>query len=230
MVGLLVILLAFVAVTFYLITKDSRNEQEWIRLATDLQVQSQQLAKSAGDAVNGNGLAFFELGDARSAIAGSMVALNEGNAVKSLPPLPDALSKSLSDLDKSWGRMSVNATNILERENLVLELATASTEFLNIIPEIQSLTESALRDLTRGGTSNQQIFAASRQLILSERILRNLEGMLQGGADALAAAARQPNPWCYPRAKCKRGQSRAKSAADLRGRTTKPRHITQLIE
>ena len=41
MVGLLVLLLAFVAVTFYLITKDSRNEQEWIRLATDLQVQSQ---------------------------------------------------------------------------------------------------------------------------------------------------------------------------------------------
>ena len=41
MVVLLVILLVFVAVTFYLLTKASRNEQEWLRHATDLQVQSQ---------------------------------------------------------------------------------------------------------------------------------------------------------------------------------------------
>ena len=40
MVGFLVLLLAFVAVTFFLITKQSRNEQVWIRLSTDLQVHS----------------------------------------------------------------------------------------------------------------------------------------------------------------------------------------------
>ncbi len=77
-VGLLVMLLAFVAVTFYLITNDSRNEQEWIRLATDLQVQSQQLTKSASEAVEGNSQAFFELGDSSGAIAGSMAALKNG--------------------------------------------------------------------------------------------------------------------------------------------------------
>jgi hypothetical protein len=34
MVGFRVILLAFVAVTFFLLTRDGRNEQEWIRLVT----------------------------------------------------------------------------------------------------------------------------------------------------------------------------------------------------
>ena len=63
LVGLLVILLVFVAITFYLITKDSRNEQEWIRLLIDLQVQSQQLSKSASEAVEGSSSAFLELGD-----------------------------------------------------------------------------------------------------------------------------------------------------------------------
>jgi len=53
LLSLLVILLVFVVITFYLITKDSRSEQEWVRLSTDLQVQSQQLAKSASEAMEG---------------------------------------------------------------------------------------------------------------------------------------------------------------------------------
>ncbi len=54
MVGFLVLLLAFVAVTFFLLTRESRIEQEWIRLSSELQVNSQQLAKSATEAVDGN--------------------------------------------------------------------------------------------------------------------------------------------------------------------------------
>jgi len=188
LVGLLVILLAFVAVTFYLIIKQSRNEQEWIRLATDLQVQSQQLAKSASEAVEGGSNAFLELGDSRGAIAGAMEILKNGNAVKSVPKLPGAMSRNLGQLDKSWSRMSANATNILEREALVLKLAAASTEFVSVIPEIQSLTDSAVRDLTRSGASNQQLFVAGRQLVLSDRILRHLKDMLRGGSGAVAAA------------------------------------------
>jgi len=188
MVGLLVILLVFVAVTFYLITKESRNEQEWLRLTTDLQVQSQQLAKSASEAVEGSGDAFLELGDSRGAIAGAMLALKNGNAVKSVPKLPSAMSRNLGQLDKSWARMGANATNILEREALVLKLASASSEFINVIPEIQSLTDSAVRDLTKSGASNQQLFVAGRQLVLSDRILRHLKDMLRGGSGAVTAA------------------------------------------
>jgi twitching motility protein PilJ len=188
MVGLLVILFMFVAVTFYLITKESRNEQEWIRLSTDLQVQSQQLAKSASEAVEGSKGAFFELGDSRAAISTAVASLKNGNDAVSLPPLPDSKSGSLDELSNTWGRMSANATNILEREALVLELASASSEFIKVIPEIQTLTDSAVRDLTQSGATNQQIFVAGRQLVLSDRILRHLKDMLRGGSGAVPAA------------------------------------------
>ena len=77
MVGFLVLLLTFVAVTFFLITKESRNEQQWIRLSTDLQVHSQQLAKSAAEAVEGNSTAFVQLGDSAGIIkdAGKPMAI-----------------------------------------------------------------------------------------------------------------------------------------------------------
>ena len=67
----LVISLIFVAVTFYKLAQDARHEQEWISHATDVQVTSQQLAKSAGEAASGNLDAFLELGNSRSTIAAS---------------------------------------------------------------------------------------------------------------------------------------------------------------
>ena len=118
LVGLLVVLLVFVAITFYLITKDSHNEQEWIRLLIDLQVQSQQLSKSASEAVEGSSSTFLELVDSIEIISIAMTSLKEGNADKSLPSLPDPLSAPLIELNKTWSRMSKNAANILEQEIL----------------------------------------------------------------------------------------------------------------
>ena len=188
LVGLLVILLVFVAVTFYLITKDSKNEQEWVRLSTDLQVQSQQLAKSASEAVEGTSSAFLDLSDSRSLISSAISSLRNGNSGKSMPSLPTSLSAPLGELNKTWNRMSTNAAKILESEALVQELALASSEIMQAIPQIQTLTDNAVRDLTRGGAPSQQVFVAGRQLVLSDRMLRHLKEMLRGGNGSIEAA------------------------------------------
>jgi len=187
-VGLLVILLVFVAVTFYLITYDSRNEQEWVRLSTDLQVQSQQLAKSASAAVEGSSNAFSDLSDSKNMISSAITSLKNGNSGMSLPSLPRSMSSRLGELNKTWSRMRTNADKILEREALVQELAQASSEFMNAIPQIQTLTDNAVRDLTRGGAPSQQVFVAGRQLVLSDRMLRHLKEILRGGSGSVEAA------------------------------------------
>jgi len=188
MVGFLVLLLAFVAVTFYLITKQSRNEQEWIKLATDLQVHSQQLAKSSAEAVEGNNSAFVQLGNSAGIISEAVDDLKYGDSRSSLPPLPQAMSETLPELDRNWARMDSNANSILDRKSLVLELAAASTSFIQVIPKIQELTDQAVRELTKSNAPSNQVFVAGRQLVLSDRILRHLKEMLRGGAGSVAAA------------------------------------------
>jgi twitching motility protein PilJ len=188
MAGFLVALLIFVAVTFFLITKESKNEQIWIRLSTDLQVHSQQLTKSAAEAVEGNANAFIQLGDSARVISQAVNSLKSGDSAGSVPPLPNSLSSTLSELDRAWSRMDANASSILDREELVLSLAASSTEFIDIIPEIQELTDKAVRELTKGNAPNQQVFVAGRQLVLSDRILRHLKEMLRGGSGSVAAA------------------------------------------
>jgi twitching motility protein PilJ len=188
MVVFLVLLLAFVAITFFLITRDSRNEQEWIRLSTDLQVHSQQMAKSAAEAVEGNRGAFLHLGDSVGVAADAVDTLKDGDSVRQLPALPDALATTLTDLDEAWTRMEQNSEAILEREAQVLELATASNAFIEVIPRIQELTDRAIRELTQNGAPTQQVFVAGRQLVLSDRVLRHLKEMLRGGSGSVAAA------------------------------------------
>lgn len=183
----LVGLLIFVAATFYLIVRDSRHEQEWVAVSTDIQVVSQQLAKSASEAAGGVFDAFFALGDARSIIEEDMKILRDGDALQRLPAVPGSVDTELQTLDATWQRMDANTMAVLERESAVLELADASERFIGLIPQVQTLADQAMQELTQNNAPSQQIFVAGRLLVLSDRILRHLKAILDGGQTAITA-------------------------------------------
>ena len=186
--GILIISLIFVAVTFFHLVRSAQQEREWISLATDAQVTSQQLAKSAAEAASGNLDAFLELGSSRSKVATAMITLRLGSVATELPPTPKAVELPMTQLSLTWGRMSNNATSILAREKLVLELASARNIVLENIPGIQRYTDEGIRALTQSGAPTNQVVFASRQLVLADRILRRVSEVLQGGSNAVIAA------------------------------------------
>lgn len=184
----LVISLIFVVITFFLQSLHARHEQEWISLATDVQVTSQQLSKSAGEAASGNLDAFLELGNSRSKIALAMGKLRSGSVSSQLPLTPPAVETQMNQLNLTWDRMSTNATSILDRESLILDLASARNIVQENIPGIQKNTDTGIRALTQSGAPTNQVVFASRQLVLADRILRRVSEVLQGGSNAVSAA------------------------------------------
>jgi len=186
--GTLIASLAFVAITFFQLARHARHEQEWVSLATDVQVRSQQLAKSAGEAAAGNLDAFLELGNSRSMIASAMSKLLSGSVSNELPPTPGAVEVPMKQLDLFWDRMDANAGSILDREILVLGLTTARNNVQQNIPGIQKSTDDIIRALTQSGAPTNQVVFASRQLVLSDRILRRVSEVLLGGSHAVKAA------------------------------------------
>ena len=186
--GALIISLAFVAVTFFFLTQNARHDQEWISLATNVQVTSQQLAKSAGESASGNLDAFLELRNSRGKIAAAMTKLRTGSVSTRLPPTPVAVEVPMKQLNLTWDRMSTNAKSILDREGLVLELASARNIVQENIPDIQKHTDASIRALTQSGAPTNQVVFASRQLVLADRILRRVSEVLQGGSNAVSAA------------------------------------------
>lgn len=186
--GLLIISLVFVAVTFFFLTQNARHEQEWISLATNVQVTSQQLAKSAGESASGNLDAFLELGNSRGKTAAAMTKLRSGSEPTRLPPAPPAVDAPMKQLNLTWDRMSTNANSILDRERLILELASARNIIQDNIPGIQKHTDASILALTQSGAPTNQLVFASRQLVLADRILRRVSEVLQGGSNAVNAA------------------------------------------
>ena len=185
---LLVISLAFAAVTFFLLARHAQHEQQWASLATDVQVTSQQLAKSATEAASGNLNAFKELGSSRDKIQSAMEKLRHGSEYPILPALPAAVELEMQQLDQTWNRMGANAASILNRESLILDLASARDLIKNSIPGIQKSTDDAIRTLTKSGAPSNQLVFASRQLVLADRILRLVAEVLLGGSNAVTAA------------------------------------------
>ncbi|NNL95628.1 MAG: chemotaxis protein, partial [Xanthomonadales bacterium] len=191
--GLLLVSIAFVALTFSELARNAKYEQEWIAEATRFQVASQQLAKSAGEAAAGNLEAFSELTTTHEEMSRAMAVLSSGDPGRDLPAVPPAVTDNLVRLNTTWKRISANTSSITGREELLLALAEASSSFKAIIPDLQESADAAVRQLTESGAPNQQVFGASRQLVLADRMLRRVSEILQGGSSAVSAARNLQN-------------------------------------
>jgi len=184
----LVVLVGAVSLNFFLLNQRNAQETQYLRLTTEIQVRAQQLAKAAGEAAVGNFDAFDELSATRAAIDEAIGQLRNGNPETDLPPSPPGINASLSTLEGTWGSIDTEAERILSRSQLVLDLADAAAEFANTVPRLQGLSDEAVRTMIQTGTPSGQIYLASRQLVLADRMLRRVSEILGGGAAAISAA------------------------------------------
>lgn len=185
---LLVALLATVAYNFYLLNQRNVQETQYLGLTTNIQVRAQQLAKAAGEAAVGNFDAFEELRETRNIIDESIGQLREGNPETNLPPSPQKVNAPLSTMEELWSRINGDANRILDRSDLVVELADSAAAFSNNIPQLQAQSDEVVRRMIETGAPTTQIYVASRQLALADRLLRRVNDILAGGTGAITAA------------------------------------------
>ncbi|MGA0266302.1 MAG: methyl-accepting chemotaxis protein [Lysobacterales bacterium] len=186
--GLLMVSLAFVGANFYLLARTSQHEQGWLRLANEVQVSSQQLSKSAGEAAVGNMLAFTELKESHERITRSMQTLGNGSPSSGLPPIGGPMREYYDQLNMTWRRLDQNTQRIVEREPLVAALTEAASAFSQSIPAFAREAETAVEALISSGAPARQVAAASEQPTHAERMLRQVADIRRGGAGAIEAA------------------------------------------
>lgn len=185
---ILVLLIGAVALNFYLLNQRNDHQSQYLALTTEIQVRAQQLAKAAGEAAVGNFDAFDELSESRSIISDSIAQLRNGNNPSNLPPSPDVVNDSLATLEQIWQRIEVEAERILSRSDLVLDLADSAAAFATNVPQLQALSDQAVRTMIQTNTPASQVYVGSRQLVLADRMLRRVNEILAGGTGAITAA------------------------------------------
>ena len=188
-IGLLITLLATL-LAFANVAKWSANDEIYIIRSEEQRVVSQEIAKSALSAAAGSKEAFTQLRESRDKFERLMAELKQGDPTVNLPPSPAPVAAQLRAVENAWLELRQNADDILSNRDAILSVQQFIGVITEFMPQLQELTEQVVSDLVESKADPLQISIASRQLMLSERIDKNVNKVLAGG-QATAAAMEQ---------------------------------------
>ncbi|MGD2117061.1 MAG: methyl-accepting chemotaxis protein [Chromatiales bacterium] len=185
--GLALFTIALAIIAFIHVTTWEKHEAEYLLRAAEQRVVAQEIAKYSLEAAGGNNQAFAQLKDARDYFERIMKEIKSGDAKSGLPPAPDNMHDSIRNMENSWLELRQVADEVLLSQDAILTVDRFIAVINQFIPEVSELSDQVVMLLIKSKVPQDQIYTASRQLMLAQRIQHNVNKVLAGGA--LTAAA-----------------------------------------
>ncbi len=182
LVVLFIAALVLFAANFVAQVQRSNQDQRATALAADIQVKSQQLAKYAAEAAGGRIEAFDELRQTQRLIATNLEKLSVGDPDEGVPAISDneEVEPALNGVIATWREISEASSNILAKEEIVLDMTDIQAQFESRVPLLQARSDEIVKVLAERGAPGDQIYIAGRQVTLADRLLRRLGEIMQG--------------------------------------------------
>ncbi|NCF21249.1 MAG: hypothetical protein GWP63_23750, partial [Haliea sp.] len=169
--------LAGVAYTFYMIQQEAGQEGEYRLAADEMRLLSQQVAVNARESVQGRKDTFADLSANLEKFRWQMQSLQT-----------DLFHKEVERIDSRWAEVSDSAQVLLDAGARLVLLNSVSAELEQNIKPVQSEFAGVVDILRDEAVSSETIVAAQKILWLTERIARNIDKILAGGAESQLAA------------------------------------------
>ena len=166
-----------VAYTFYMIQQEAGQEGEYRLAADNLRLLSQEVTANARATVHGEESTFSDLKDN----LGSFTM--ELGQIKSI-----GFSAEVKRIQEYWMPVVVSMRTLIDAGDRIAFLHSVSTELEQNIKPVQGDFATVVDILRDEQVSSETIVAAQKTLWLTERIARNIEKILAGGAESQAAA------------------------------------------
>lgn len=176
-------------------TQRSERESRYIEQSSQLLMLSQRIAKDAREAVLGQPDAFKVLKESRDRFAQIVTSLRDGNPALGIPPSPTEVQPQLAAVLEIWApkqdreSMQREVDQILGQEKALLNMRDNVQGVNTAAPLILTLADEIAVDGAQSGMKQADLYALSRQGMLSQRIAKDVNIFSQGGADAAVAAA-----------------------------------------
>ena len=183
---------------FYAATQQG-HQQEYLKLVSEQKLLSQRLATLSLESAAGRETAFAQLQLSRDRYDQTLSIFTNGDPVIGLPELPSSTQQQFDAVQAVWlgeDRSSDddsyrgNIGNILDGKLAISEVGEFVLVIQEFIPQLLSFSEEVVDLLVERKAPPHQIFMASRQLMLTQRIENNMNRVLSGGEGAAAAADR----------------------------------------
>jgi twitching motility protein PilJ len=187
--GVLLALSIFLMLGSLVYVADKRADlQKHIELSAEQLLISQRMATFSLAASSGSERDFDSLTKSRIRFDSILSDFRNGSA--DVPPLVAELSPSLGAVEKSWRTYKSDIEVILSGKQPISEVRELYQVIDSFIPQMLTYSDEVVGVLMKKNASQRQIYLASRQMMLSQRIKNNLNQVLAGGETAAAAADR----------------------------------------
>ncbi len=175
-----VVFMAAAAITLIIEAMDSAKDRANLEIVADLRTQSYRVTGLSRDATNGNEQAFEDL----QTVLGQM---NDGwsQLKASDSELPREV---LNDFDANLSTVINEAETIIQDKDTIIFLHQVVSTLNERLPQLQEEHTQVVEILLDSNAPADQVAVAQAQSWRAERIGRNIDKMLAGGADAEAAA------------------------------------------
>ncbi|MBZ0071397.1 MAG: methyl-accepting chemotaxis protein [Gammaproteobacteria bacterium] len=186
LIGGLLVSAGLMFAVFWYMGRLAGFDKEYIGYAGEQQVLSQQIAKYALEASSGEEVAFDQVVKYRERFSQLLGYMREGNAETGLPPTRGETLVVLDDAAAKWSSFRTSVDAVLNGKQLVLSVRETAAVINEFMPQLLNHYEDVVRMLVKKGVSQEQVRIASRQLMLSQRIVNNLNKVLAGNDAAVA--------------------------------------------
>ena len=177
--ALLLSLGAMVGVFWY-VGIEAGYDKEYIGYTGEQQVLSQQIAKYALEASMGRETAFAQLATYRDRFEEMLAHQRDANVATGLRSGRDSVEEELLAIEKDWESFGKNVDYVLKGQATVAVVAEVSRVINSLMPKLQAYDQEVVDILMKGKASRSTINLATRQLMLSQRIVNNIKLALSG--------------------------------------------------
>jgi twitching motility protein PilJ len=162
--------------------------QRHVELSAEQLLLSQQMATFALGASSGEEEGFDHLLESRVKFDVILDTFRSGDVFTEA--LPANLISELDKVETNWQNYRDNVEIILNGRQAISEVRELYEVIESFIPQMLTYSDEVVGVLIKKQASPRQVYLASRQMMLSQRIKNNLNQVLAGGETAAAAADR----------------------------------------
>jgi twitching motility protein PilJ len=187
----LLLSIGLASVDFWLLNSKNGEDREAIALTTQVQVLSQQTAKYALEASDGNRDSFRELSATRNTIDSAVQRLVAGDEKTGMPAYAQqagGTGRAIGALANAWHQLDADIGKILSNKELVLASGERADLFSRQMPLLNARTDEVLNIVQQKNASVEQTFTIARWMLMADRMIRRVQEILQGGDGAQSAA------------------------------------------
>jgi twitching motility protein PilJ len=191
LLGTLVLFIVLMGVIFVALARQNQQSEVYFKHASEQRLLSRAIVTEALEAARGKEAAFAKIKDSRDRFEQALNDEKNGNASLGLPPSPEAIQPYLAALESRWKPIRTEIDTILAGRDPVVSVSNFVPLLESSLTQMITLSDDIAKSLANNRVDPRQVYLATNQLLLGQRIESDLKRMLtEGGLSAAAAADR----------------------------------------